>query len=695
MKKFKAIILALVLILPLFRLDIFADTNTEMRGVWISSVYNMDWPQTKNNIKAQKKEYTDLLDKLKCVGMNTVIVQIRPKSDALYKSSINPWSEYLTGTQGKDPGYDPLVFLIDEAHKRGMEFHAWLNPYRITTSGTDTSKLASNNPAVLHPDWVVKHSISNGEALMYNPGLPQVRQYIVDTVKEIVINYKVDGIHFDDYFYRDSIQDDGTYKIYGNGISKDDWRRENVNTLLQEVKACIKTIKPNVKFGVSPSGIWKNKSSDSTGSDTKGKESYYSDYADTRTWIKRNLVDYITPQIYWPIGYSVADYSKLIPWWANEVKGSNVDLYIGQGVYKQGEDSNSNQDIAADIKDEIKLNRQYSEIKGSMYFSARDIIKNTILQNDLKDIYSDKSKVKPLKGSTRYETATTISKEGWPNGANTVVITSGNSIVDGVTATPLATSYDAPILLSDNDTLTDYTITELNRLNPKKIIVIGGEAVVSNKVVNKLKNILPNAMTNRIGGIDRYETSLKIAKEIDYINPVNKIYIAGGNGEVDALSIASKAGEENTPIILMPKDNVDSNSYNWLKNKNLQNAYFIGGNAVLSDNVISQINAITSNNILNNRIYGDDRQETNGKVIEKFYTNTNYEKVLVSKSDPLVDALTSGPLAAKLKSPIVIVGNSVSKTQSNVLEPKKSSIIYEIGGGINTNSINSVIDLLK
>ena len=386
MKKFKTVILALVLILPLFRLDAFADTNTEMRGVWVSSVYNMDWPQTKNNITAQKKEYTDLLDKLKSVEMNTVIVQIRPKSDALYKSSINPWSEYLTGTQGKDPGYDPLVFLIDEAHKRGMEFHAWLNPYRITTSGTDTSKLASNNPAVLHPDWVVKHSISNGEALIYNPGLPEVRQYIVDTVKEIVTNYNVDGIHFDDYFYRSGIDDDKAYKMYGNGMSKDDWRRENVNTLLQEVKSCIKSIKPNVKFGVSPSGIWKNKSSDSTGSDTRGKESYYSDYADTRTWIKRNLVDYITPQIYWPIGYSAADYSKLIPWWANEVKGSNVDLYIGQGVYKQGESSNSNQNIAAEIKDEINLNRQYSEIKGSMYFSARDIIKNTTLQNDLKDI---------------------------------------------------------------------------------------------------------------------------------------------------------------------------------------------------------------------------------------------------------------------------------------------------------------------
>ena len=695
MKKFKIIILALIFMLSTFRLDVFAHTNTEMRGVWISSVYNMDWPKTKNNITAQKKEYTDLLDKLKSVGMNTVIVQIRPKSDALYKSSINPWSEYLTGTQGKDPGYDPLTFLIDEAHKRGMEFHAWLNPYRITTSGTDTSKLAANNPARLNPDWVVKHSISNGEALMYNPGLPEVRQYIVDTVKEIVTNYNVDGIHFDDYFYRSDIQDDETYKMYGNGMNKDDWRRENVNTLLQQVKNCIKSIKPSVKFGVSPSGIWKNKSSDTTGSDTRGKESYYSDYADTRTWIKRNLVDYITPQIYWPMGYSAADYSKLIPWWANEVKGSNVDLYIGQGIYKQGESSNGNQNIAAEIKNQINLNRQYSEVKGSMYFSARDIIKNTTLQNDLKDIYSDKPTLKSLKGSTRYETATKISKEGWPNGSNTVVITSGNSIVDGVTATPLATSYNAPILLSDKDTLTDYTSKELKRLNPKKVIVIGGESSVSNKVINELKSILPNAAINRVGGIDRYETSLKIAKEIDNLNPINKIYVAGGYGEVDALSIASKAGEEKQPIILMPKDNVDSNSYNWLKNKNLENAYFIGGSAVLSDNVILKINEITSNNVLNNRIYGDDRQETNGKVIEKFYTSSSYENVLVSKSDPLVDALTAGPLAAKLKSPIVIVGNSVSETQNNILGSKKASLVYEIGGGINTNSINTIIELLK
>ena len=665
-----------------------------MKGVWITTVYNQDWPSSssKGNVEIQKSEFINILEDVMSLGIDTIVVQIRPKSDALYKSSINPWSDILTGVQGKDPGYDPLEFILEESHKRNIKVHGWLNPYRVTTSGTNLSVLSANNFARNNPQTVIKYN----NAIFYNPGLPEVREYIVNTVAEIVRNYNIDGIHFDDYFYPgENIDDNDAYRRYGNGVSLGDFRRRSVDEMVKACYEVIKSINGNIKFGISPRGIWKNKSSDVSGSDTSGSESYYDIYADTRTWIKNNWLNYVAPQVYWEIGNKVADYSKLIPWWANEVKGSNVDLYIGQGVYKQGESSNSNQNIAAEIKDEINLNRQYSEIKGSMYFSARDIIKNTTLQNDLKDIYSDKPKVKPLKGSTRYETATTISKEGWPNGANTVVITSGNSIVDGVTATPLATSYDAPILLSDKDTLTDYTSTELRRLNPKKVIVIGGESVVSNKVITELKRLLPNATTNRIGGIDRYETSLKIAKEIDYINPINKIYVAGGYGEVDALSIAAKAGEEKQPIILMPKDNVDFNSYNWLKSKNLQNAYFIGGNAVLSDNIILKINEITSNNVLSNRVSGDDRQETNGKVIEKFYTNSSYEKVLVTKSNPLVDALTAGPLAAKLKSPIVIVGNSVSKTQSNILEPKKSSLVYEIGGGINTNSINHVTELLK
>ena len=313
MKKLQALILSFMMIFTTFKLDVFAaDNSSEMRAAWISTVYNIDWPKTQNDQATQEREYTQLLDNLKSVGINTVVVQVRPNGDALYKSNINPWSEYLTGTQGKDPGYDPLPFLIDEAHKRGMEFHAWFNPYRVTTSGTDLSKLAANNPARLHPDWLLEYKSGSNKALAYNPGLPEVRKHIVDSVSEVVKNYDIDGVHFDDYFYRSGMNDDATYNQYGNGQDKGDWRRENVNALLREVNASIKSIKSNVAFGVSPSGIWRNISSDPTGSDTRGNESYSSSYADTRAWIKQGLVDYVVPQLYWPIGYSAADYSKLV-----------------------------------------------------------------------------------------------------------------------------------------------------------------------------------------------------------------------------------------------------------------------------------------------------------------------------------------------------------------------------------------------
>ena len=694
MKKLQVFVLSLMMIFTTFNLNVSALSNDqEMRAAWISTVYNMDWPSTKNNQAKQKQEYIGLIDKLKASGINTVVVQVRPKGDAIYKSSINPWSEYLTGTQGKDPGYDPLPFLIDEAHKRGMEFHAWFNPYRVTTSTTDLNTLSANHPARLNPSWVIQHKNGAYQALAYNPGLPEVRKHIVDSVSEVVRNYNIDGVHFDDYFYRDGMNDDETYKKYGNGQDKGDWRRENVNSLLREVKASIKSIKSNVDFGVSPSGIWRNKSSDETGSDTRGQESYSDLFADSRAWIKQGLVDYIVPQVYWPIGFSAADYSKLVSWWSNEVKGTNVNLYIGQGVYKQGESSNSNQNVAAEIKDQINLNRQYAEIKGSMYFSARDITRNAKLQSDMKELYSSNIAIRNLRGNERYDTAVAVSKEGWKNGSESVVLTNGNSVVDGVTATPLATSKDAPILLTEKEKIPEATKSELKRLNPKNIVVIGGNTVVNESVLNELNTILPSSQIKRIGGIDRYETSLLIAKEIT--SPINKVYVTGGYGEADSLSIASKAGEEKQPIILSEKENINNDIFNWLKTKNLQDAYFIGGSQVLSDKVIEKINSITSNNVSNNRIFGEDRQETNAKVIEKFYTDSKYSSVLVTKSNPLVDALSAGPLAAKLKSPIVILGNEVSPLQNNVLYNKNTNLVYQVGGGINQTAFNKTLDLLK
>lgn len=334
--------------------------KNDMRAVWISTVYSADYPSVQNDEQKQKQEFITKLDEIKNMGLNTVVVQMRPKADAFYQSNINPWSEILTGTQGKNPGYDPMAFMIEETHKRDMEFHAWLNPYRITTSGTDMSVLAENHPARLHTDWVITYN--NG--LYYDPANEAVKQHICDTVAEIVTNYNVDAIHFDDYFYPNG------YPL-NEGETQDgqqaNQRRANVNDMIRRVHDTIKSIKSDVAFGVSPMGIWKNKGSDATGSDTKGAEGYYAVYGDVRTWIKNGYVDYIVPQIYWARGTAAADYETLIKWWTEEVKNTNVDLYIGQGIYKD--------DVAAEIGEELLLNEQYG-VKGSFYFSLRDLLDN-------------------------------------------------------------------------------------------------------------------------------------------------------------------------------------------------------------------------------------------------------------------------------------------------------------------------------
>ena len=335
----------------------------DMRAVWVSTVYNMDYPSvgSRNNPEKQKEEYIQLLDRLQELGINTVFVQVRPKADALYKSSINPWSDVLTGTQGKDPGYDPMAFMIEETHKRGMEFHAWLNPYRVTTSGTNINALAQNHPARLNPNWVISYD----NRLYYNPALPEVQQHIADTVAEIVTKYDVDGIHFDDYFYPSN------YPLPA-GEGKDgavaNSRRQDINQMVQKVYQTIKKIDSSVDFGISPIGIWKNQSSDPQGSLTSGGEGYYSVFADAKAWIENEWIDYIIPQIYWEIGHAKADYATLVEWWANAVRGTNVKLYIGQGIYKD--------EIASTITKNLSVNRKYFNVKGNAYFSLRDLLAN-------------------------------------------------------------------------------------------------------------------------------------------------------------------------------------------------------------------------------------------------------------------------------------------------------------------------------
>lgn len=354
-----------------------------VRGVWISTVFNIDWPSqaASGNEEKQKNEYIALLDKLAQTGINTVFVQVRPSADSIYPSSIVPWSNVLTGTSGKAPGYDPLQFIIDETHKRGMEFHAWFNPFRAST-GSDTSKLASNHVVNTHPEWIVKYS---GKSYI-NPGIPEARQHIIDAVMEVVNNYNIDGVHMDDYFYpsgetkSNTFGDDNTFAMYNdkNISNKGDWRRDNISTFVQQLGQKIHAAKPSVSYGVSPFGVWRNKASDPLGSDTKaGMSAYDSTYADVRAWIKNEWIDYVIPQVYWSLSRSEVRYDVITNWWADQVKGTNVKLYIGHAAYKLGTPE-IGWNTAQEIINEMYYNERLAEVKGSVFFSAKDLMKNTL-----------------------------------------------------------------------------------------------------------------------------------------------------------------------------------------------------------------------------------------------------------------------------------------------------------------------------
>ena len=350
------------------RSERLAETTTaqEFRGVWVTTVVNLDYPSAVGlSADALKREADEILNRCREMGFNAVLLQVRPCGDAFYKSSLFPWSKYLTGTQGGDPGFDPLAYWVEGAHTRGMELHAWINPFRVARQSQDFGALAASNPARLHPDWVISHTDGS---LYYDPGIPEVRTLIADGVREIVEQYGVDGIHFDEYFYPDGGMDDAaSYARYGAGQDRDDWRRSNVNAVIQEVHAIAR--EAGVPFGVSPFGIWRNQASDDRGSATRGNESFSSHYADTRLWVKEGMVDYIAPQLYWAIGYEVADYAVLVDWWADVVKGTDVRLYIGQAAYRCGNSSSSSPWYGTrQLRRQFELNSTYPEVTGTIQF---------------------------------------------------------------------------------------------------------------------------------------------------------------------------------------------------------------------------------------------------------------------------------------------------------------------------------------
>lgn len=339
-RSFRLLALVLACVLTLVTPAFAAGTPSasgEMRGVWVSSVYNLDYPSSPTTDPDKlKAEADEILDNCVKWGLNAVFLQVRPSGDALYKSDLFPWSKYLTGSVGTAPqgGFDPLEYWVEAAHKRGLELHAWINPYRITRSkDTEWNSLPSTHPAKMNPDWVVKYSDGN---YYFDPGIPEVRDLVTRGAVEIVQNYDVDGLHMDDYFYPGTdFNDAATYQKYGSSFSNiADFRRDSVNQLVAQLDTAVHNIDPDIQFGISPSGIWANKSTDPRGSNSSGSEHYVSSYADSLYWIENGLVDYIIPQIYWEIGHKLADFATLADWWNDAVAGSDVHLYIGMGAYR-------------------------------------------------------------------------------------------------------------------------------------------------------------------------------------------------------------------------------------------------------------------------------------------------------------------------------------------------------------------------
>lgn len=439
-KRFAGILLAIVMILQLMPVNIIAEAEPwdpysqyipnetpvvkrHLRATWISTVINLDWPsvETRNienqaeRVQKSKEELISILDRAVEMNMNAVFFQVSPEGDALYRSDIVPWSRYLTGTFGKDPGFDPLAFAIEQAHKRNLEIHAWFNPYRVSMSTTDDVKAFLNIEKSVykeHPGWI---RTSSGRFVV-DPGIPEAREWVINRVMEVVDNYDVDGVHFDDYFYTESVmgemKDEDTFNRYNNGQFSNigDWRRNNTYLLVKELSKKIRAAKPWVKFGISPAGVWGNKKDGHPdGSNTNTSYTNYERcFADTKRWVEEELLDYIAPQIYFTFANTRVPYGELASWWSKVCRGKKVHLYIGQALYKVNADSDpyfNGANAVPEFARQLKFNMVKPEIMGSIMFRFKnfnDPEKQQVVDSMKNDLWASKALVPVMtwKGGT-------------------------------------------------------------------------------------------------------------------------------------------------------------------------------------------------------------------------------------------------------------------------------------------------------
>ncbi|MEQ1553123.1 MAG: family 10 glycosylhydrolase [Ferruginibacter sp.] len=494
-------------------LNINAQTppKREMRGAWIATHSNIDWPSVGSTTAQEQSTFIQRVTEHKTTGMNAIFVQVRSQCDALYPNPYEPWSAVLTGIQGVAPSplYDPLAFMINETKSRGMEFHAWFNPYRAMASFTPASYAAldASHVAKAHPTWImdVTTTASGAKQKLLNPGAPEVLEHIIQVVMHVVRNYDVDGIHFDDYFYTNpaltTYNDDSVYAIHNRGIAnRGDWRRSNVDTLVKRLNDSIKTVKPWVKFGISPTGVWMSSPADAAGSNTSaGATQHKKDlFANSRLWQQQGWVDYLAPQVYWYIGQTGTDYNILATWWNNNNFGRHI--YMGQAGYKVG-DALQNAAFATDLTQiprQVRLDRSLSNISGQIVYNTNSLRNNPLgFRDSLQLNFYNKPALQPTmlwKDNVVPATATSLTavqlgnntiQLNWVKPATAInemdkvkqfviyknintapVITNANHILT-ITATDIETFIDADVL---PNVIYNYYVTSIDRLNNESVV---------------------------------------------------------------------------------------------------------------------------------------------------------------------------------------------------------------------------------
>jgi len=448
----------------------------EMRGTWIATFANIDWPTRTQTPAQQRSALISILDHHKATGINTIYMQVRSQCDAMYQSSIEPWSADLNGVQGRAPSplWDPMQFAIDECRKRGMEFHAWINPYRAVSSAGNLPGFAANHIAKVHPEWL----LNNGTTLTLDPGIPAVRDYIISVITDILQRYDVDGIHFDDYFYPPgTFNDNASFNADPRGFTvRADWRRDNVNILIQRVYQTVKDLKPWVKFGVSPSGIYRNSTNPAIGTNTSGSEHYNAVFADSKKWLEQGWVDYIEPQVYWYMGQPGANYTIIVPWWNNNANGRHI--YIGMAGYKVNDGTQGTPWLNPSmIPNEVRLNRGNPNVYGQAIYNTSSLRSTTKLgfRDSLRLNFYQKPSLQPTmpwRDNTPPLPATTLTATRY----------SDDSVVLNWTKPPFTTneldkakrfvvyrSQNAAINIDDANNILVITVNDTSAFNDKNI----------------------------------------------------------------------------------------------------------------------------------------------------------------------------------------------------------------------------------